>query len=111
MFEFDNEEDRNQIFYMSPWSVQGHCLSMKRWMSSIGLDQVAFERFQFWVQVHDLSYEKFSDETARMIGNSIENLIEIEEKVESTQKTYIRMKVEVKVDELLMTGFWWTNSR
>lgn len=37
MFEFENENDRKQIFDMSAWSVQGHCMSMQKWSSSIGL--------------------------------------------------------------------------
>lgn len=28
MFEFEYEEDKDQIFDMSPWSIQGHFLSI-----------------------------------------------------------------------------------
>lgn len=30
MFDFVNEETREQIYYMSPRKVQGNCLSIKR---------------------------------------------------------------------------------
>lgn len=36
MFRFESEDNRKKIFDMSPWSIQGHCLSMKKWMPSIG---------------------------------------------------------------------------
>lgn len=59
--------------------------------------------------MHDLGLEKFSIKNARLIGGKIGNYLETEEEVESVQKFYIRIKVEVNVDEALMDGFRWTN--
>lgn len=96
---------------MSPWPVQGHCLSIQKWESSIGITHIDFKRVQFWVQVHDLGLEKFSSESARTIGDTIETFVETEEGIEKGNKTYIRMKVEVNIDNPLVSGFWWTNSK
>lgn len=49
---------------MSPWFIQGHYLSLKKWEPSVGLTAVDFKRIQLWVQVHDLGLEKFSTENA-----------------------------------------------
>lgn len=111
MFEFENDDDQKQIFDMSPWSVQGQCLSMKKWMSNFGLAHVDFNKVQFWVQVHDFGLEKFSVENTQVIGNKIGSFIETGEEVESTQKSYMRMNVDVNVEDPLMVGFSWTNSR
>lgn len=45
-FEFEHEENKNQIFDMCPWSIQGHCLSIQRWDRSVGLTTVDFEKIQ-----------------------------------------------------------------
>lgn len=106
MFEFENEDDRKLILGMSSWSVQGYCMCMKKWMSSIGLAQVDFKRVQFWVQVHNLILEIFSLENVQVIGDKLDYFIKTEEDVENVHKTYIRMKVEVVVQNPLMVGFW-----
>lgn len=62
----------------------GHCLSMRRWAPSIGLKNVDFKMVQFWVQVHELGLEKFSEENAKKKGNNKGKFIAIEEKVENT---------------------------
>lgn len=92
MFEYVDEEDREQIIDMSPWSVQGHYLCMKKWMPSVGLAHVDFKKVQFLVQVHDLGLEKFSSENATVIGEKNGDFIETEENVESAYKTYTWMK-------------------
>lgn len=107
LYEF---EDRKKIFDMLPWSIQGHCLSMRKWMPSVGLAHIEFKWVQFWVQVHDLRVEKFSFENAKVIGEQIGRFIESEKEVENVQKTFVILKVEVNVEEQLMTGFWWVNS-
>lgn len=44
LFEFKNEEDHKQIVNMSSWYVQADCLSMRKWMSSIGLANVDLKK-------------------------------------------------------------------
>lgn len=36
-FHFDNEEGMCKILDMSPWVINGHALSIKRWAPSIGM--------------------------------------------------------------------------
>lgn len=75
------------------------------------MTQVDFKKVQFWVQIHDLGPEKFSRESAQIIGDKIGAFIETDQEVENVHKTCIRMKVEVNIDNPLMSGFWWTNSK
>lgn len=56
LLEFACEEDRCKIIDMSPWAINGHILSIKKWEPSVGLSEVDFHKVQFWVQVHDLGY-------------------------------------------------------
>lgn len=60
--------------------------------------------------MHDLGLKKYSSENAKVIGEKIGKFIQTEEEIEKAQKTYIRLKVEVNVEEWLMLGFWWVNS-
>lgn len=93
MFEFKNGDDKNQIFDMSSWSIQGHCLSLQRWERNVELTSVYFTKIQFWVQIHDLGLDKFSIESARRIGDNIGEYVETNEEVENLSKSYLRLKV------------------
>lgn len=37
--------------------------------------------------------------------------MEVEQNVEKTRRIYIRMEVDIDVNDPLMFGFWWTNSQ
>lgn len=102
LFEFENQEDKDQIFYF----IQGHCLSLQKWEPSVGLAVVDFKKIQFWVQINDLRLEKFSTENAQMIGNSIGEYIETYKEVEDISNSYLRLKVVVDTEKSLTTGFW-----
>lgn len=107
IFDFEREEDRCKILDISPWAINGHVLSIKRWEPSIGVNDVDFNKVLFWVQIH----ETLSTENAWIIGNEIGMCVEIELNVEATKRSYLRMKVEIDVNVPLMVGFWWTNSQ
>lgn len=64
-----------------------------------------FHNSSFWVQVHELGLKKLSRENAHIIGDQIGTFIQTDEEVECKQRTYIRMKVEVNIDQPLMVGF------
>lgn len=49
---------------MSPWTINDHVLSIKRWDPSIGANDVEFNKVMFLVKIHDLGFEKFSTENA-----------------------------------------------
>lgn len=105
LFEFENIEDKDQIFDMLPWAMQGHCLSLQKWEPSVGLNVVDFKRIQFWVQIHDLGLEKFNMENAQRIGNSIGRYIETHKEVENKSNSYLHLKVVVDTEKPLMVGF------
>lgn len=70
-FVFGKDEDIIKIIDMSPWAINGHILSIKRWDPYVGLNEVEFNKVTFWVQIHDLGYEKLSTSNARKVGNKI----------------------------------------
>lgn len=48
LFEFENEEDKDHIFfYKLEWVIQGHCLSLHKWESSVGFTAFKFTKIQF----------------------------------------------------------------
>lgn len=110
-FDFENETDQCKILDLSPWAINGYVQSIKRWDPSIGIKDVDFNKVNFWVQIHDLGLEKFSTENVSKIGNKIENCMEVEQDIETTRRSCMRMKVDIDVGKPLMVRFWWTNSQ
>lgn len=90
---------------------QRACAEHKKMGSKHRHEDVYFNKVIFWVQIHDLGLEKFSTENAWKIGNQIGQCREIEHDIETTKKSYMRMKVQIYVNELLMAGLWWTISQ
>lgn len=64
MFDIEKEEDRSKILNLSPWAINGHVLSIKRWDPSISIKDVDFNKVNLCVQIHDLGLEKFRIENA-----------------------------------------------
>lgn len=83
---------------MSPWSIQGNCLSLQRWEPSVGLATFDFTKIQLWVQIQYLSLEKFSTENTQRIGNRIGEYIETDREVENLSKSYLCLKVVVDTE-------------
>lgn len=105
-FEFQSK--KAQIMDISPWSVQGHFLSLKECRGDISIEEIEFNKMHMWVQVYGLSLEMHNKENARNIGNSTGRCIAAEEDSGAKHRLFMRVKLEVDVSKPLVEGFWWT---
>lgn len=82
MFKFANDNDKGQIFYMSPWSTR-----ILPELTSVGLTVVDFTKIQFWAQLHDLGLEKFRTENARRIRDKTREYVKTNKEVSNLSKS------------------------
>lgn len=64
---------------------------------------------QFWVQIHGLELEKFSEQNVHKIGKSIRKVIEIDGilGLQGLDRDYVRIKVEIDATKALLVGLWY----
>lgn len=105
LFEFENQGHKDQIFDLSPWSIQVQCLSLHKQKPNVVLAAIDFKNIQFWVQIHDVGLEKFI-ESAQRIENSIGEYVETYKDAEDISNSHLRLKVVVDTEKPLMAGFW-----
>lgn len=110
-FEFNNDGDLQQVLDLSPWSVQGCCFNLRMCGAFSTADEVCFDKLEIWIQVHGLSLSVSNAENAKQIGDSVGRCVLVELDKLAKQRPYLRMKVEISVNQPLQTGFEWTNDK
>ncbi|GJW17638.1 reverse transcriptase [Tanacetum coccineum] len=87
-FAFENKEDVPKILRDSPWSVMGYYVALVSWDSNKTLNELEFNRGEFWIQVHDLPLGMLSSEYAIELAKSLGKLIESDCVVTDIPYTY-----------------------
>nr|GEU52210.1 reverse transcriptase [Tanacetum cinerariifolium] len=107
-FAFENKEDIPKILRDSPWSVMGYYVALVPWDSSKTLDELEFNRGEFWIQVHDLPLGMLSSEYATELAKSLGKLIELDCVGEGpkTDRDFLRFRVELDITKPLVPGFF-----
>lgn len=74
------------------------------------LDEMNFNLIQIWIQIYGLSIDMYNTENVYRIRNNVGKCIMVESEQSMHQRNFLRLKIEINVDEPLMDGFWWSNS-
>ena len=67
LFSFDTKEEVDKILNSEPWSFDKHLVVMQRYDHDLPLEDIKFERTNFWVQVHGLLVKFMTIATAEKI--------------------------------------------
>ncbi|XP_023892297.1 uncharacterized protein LOC112004301 [Quercus suber] len=104
LFSFDTKEEVDRILSSAPWSFDKHLVAMQRYDHDSPLEDLKFERTNFWVQVHGLPLKYMTIAAAEKICGVVGEVI-----TQSEQKLYdggnfIRVKVAVDINQPLCRG-------
>lgn len=110
-FDFQSETYRDWVLDMSPWAIHGHCLNLKVCPPNQCTSEIEFGMLQMWVQVHDLCLEMLNAENTSYVANTIGKCIEMDSETDMQKRGYLRLKIEVKLEVPLKSGYWWTTDR
>ena len=78
LFEFSDQIDKRRVMDGMPWSFDRQNLVLNEFDGSIPLSQLEFNRFPFWIQVHDMPLICMNKSVGTKIGNSLGELVEVD---------------------------------
>ena len=91
-----------------PWSVMRCCFIVKKWSMRGLVEEVDFSEVEFWVQIYNLPMDLMTQRNAEVIGRKLGRLVKVDDQkiVEGVGRSFLRIRLGIKVDEALMEGFW-----
>jgi hypothetical protein len=101
--EFGSKGDRDRVMEGSPWVVGRHAVLMKKFDVEVLPQQVVFERLAIWARILLLPNRLMNSERGKVIAEPIGLVKRVEaDSLGRCWGGYMRLRVEVKVDEPLM---------
>ena len=104
VFSFDSSEDVDRILSGEPWSFDKSLVVLQRYNRLTSLDELAFEKVSFWVQVHNIPIGYRSKSVAEDICEAIGVVDRSTEVAECEGGNYVRVRVTLDVYQPLCRG-------
>ncbi|KAM0841240.1 hypothetical protein ACQ4PT_059096 [Festuca glaucescens] len=101
--EFGSKADRDRVMEGSPWTVGRHAVLMKKYDTEVQPQMVVFDRFAIWARILALPNRLMNSTHGLEIAKPIGLVRRVEcDDLGSCWGTFMRLRVEVKVDEPLV---------
>lgn len=107
-FLFASAAKKRRILLQGPWSVFGYHIVLKPWLVNRAPYEIDCSTSPLWIQVHNLPLERRTDGNIKTIGSLFHGLLQVvcEQDNGSISQDFIRIQVEHKVTEPLISGFY-----
>jgi len=90
-FKFQSEESMNLVLRRGPWSFNDWMLSVHRWYPNITENEMKI--IPFWVQIRGIPLLYLTNAMARVIGNRLGHVSDVDLDENTNQTGFIRVKV------------------
>ncbi|GKD66174.1 reverse transcriptase [Tanacetum coccineum] len=91
---FEDKSDIPKVLQESPWCVMGFYLALLPWDSNKTLQEMEFDKGEFWIQVHDLPLGLLTSEYAMTIAESLGTLVDLDCIGEDGSQSWISLRYE-----------------
>jgi hypothetical protein len=107
VFTFKNLDELNRVLDYSPWNIKGSPLFLKRWFEEDAIEDLDFSKAAYWVQAHNLPLELMTVDNARNIGESLGELLEVDnlDDHKPARKGFLRFRVLLNLLNPFIPGF------
>ncbi|XP_075645354.1 uncharacterized protein LOC142616372 [Castanea sativa] len=104
LFIFDNQEDVDRILANEPWSFDKSLVVLQRYDRNSPIDELSFDKTDFWVQVHNIPIKYKAKSVAKDIFESIGKVHRLDENSEGGGGSFMRIRVTLDVYQPLCRG-------
>ena len=104
LFSFDTKEEVDKILISEPWSFDKHLVVMQCYEHDLPLEDIKFERTNFWVQVHGLPIKYMTIATVEKICGVVGEVISQSEPKLYDWGNFIWVKVAMDINLTLCQG-------
>ena len=98
LIEFDDGSDLERVLLGEPWSYDKYLIAFQRVGDGISIEELPFNRIDFWVQLHNLPILCMKKSVAETMGKSIGEVLRAqthEEEVGNGRCMRIRVRVDI----------------
>ncbi|KAL9672600.1 hypothetical protein QQ045_028852 [Rhodiola kirilowii] len=104
--KFLRNTECNRVLYGGPWNYMGAVIPMKRRVKGMQPRNVVLERISIWLQIHNLPLEVMLEKVARKVAAVAGSVIRVNELTgDVVSCKYMRVKVELSINEHLVTSY------
>ncbi|XP_075085157.1 uncharacterized protein LOC142168375 [Nicotiana tabacum] len=102
VIRFSNLEERDQVPYSDPHTVNNHPMIMKAWSADFNLHDEVWKIIPLWVRFPNLPLNCWSMKALSKLGSALRNPVYADEcTTGSIRISYARMVIEMDVNKLL----------
>ena len=101
LFVFDNLADVVKILNSQPWSFDKHLIIMQRYTNDVPVNELAFNKVPFWVQVHDIPCNFLTRKVVEKLCDTVGEVQKSIGAVDDDGGSFFRVPVLVDVTLLL----------
>jgi hypothetical protein len=107
LFKLSKQEHIVRIQKQVTWNVNGSLIILQLWNPQATLGELPLSKAPLWIQVHGLPLINMTTKIAIFIGKGLGNLIKVDKlsRAKTTFKSFLRLLVEIKVDNPLKPSF------
>ncbi|GKA58168.1 reverse transcriptase [Tanacetum coccineum] len=100
---FEDKNDVSRVLHDSPWSVMGFYVALKPRDSDKTLQEMEFNKGEFWIQAHDLPIRLLTSEYATSTAKLLGKLVDLDCLGEGPQtaRDFLRFRVELDLTKPL----------
>uniref|UniRef100_A0A2N9I5D1 Reverse transcriptase domain-containing protein n=1 Tax=Fagus sylvatica TaxID=28930 RepID=A0A2N9I5D1_FAGSY len=105
LIEFDDGSDLERVFLGEPWSYDKYLIAFHRVGAGIAIEELPFNRVDFWVQLHNLPILCMKKSVAETMGKSIGEVLRAQtHEEEAGNGRCMRIRVRVDISKPLRRG-------
>ncbi|KAL4387335.1 hypothetical protein GQ457_09G012790 [Hibiscus cannabinus] len=107
LFVFNSEKEKHNVLIHGPWSLQDKHIVLRDWPKEATLEEIDFSLSEFWVHIYNLPMALINEKNAQKIGSIFSKYLESNINDEERVKWdgFLKIKVAMRVDDPLKTGF------
>lgn len=107
-FQFRSKEDRDHIYKIRPWSLNGANLILKVWSNDKILREISFNTTTLWLQIHELPPSIMHEGATEKIGSRVSTLHqETVNRKSVVAHRFLRVRMDISVKNSIPADYFY----